>query len=98
MATIGSRDTSGQGRLRGLMLKRQAWVEEFSASRLGTQLSGIIGHVSAQTLTAAAAISAAIISLINVALTAIFAQRQAGVRLLRELLPELIGEFTGAAF
>jgi hypothetical protein len=54
--------------------------------------------VNAQTLTAVAAISAAIISLINVALTAIFAQHQAGVRWLRELLPGLIGEFADAAF
>lgn len=58
----------------------------------------IIRTVDSQTLTAVAAVAAAIISLINVGLTAYFVRRQAGVGWRRELLPDLIVQFTDAAF
>lgn len=54
--------------------------------------------MNSQTLTAVAAMSAAVISLINVALTSFFVQRQASVRWVRELLPDVIMRFTEAAF
>jgi hypothetical protein len=54
--------------------------------------------MNSQNLTAIAAVSAAVISLVNIFLTALLAQRQEGRKWVRELLPELIGQFTDASF
>lgn len=69
------------------------------ANRLhGSGCSRTIHLVTAQTLTAVAAVAAAVISLVNVGLTSIFSRRQAGVKWLRDLLPDVIVRFTDAAF
>jgi hypothetical protein len=52
----------------------------------------------AETLAAVAAVAAAAISLINVGITAYFAHRQESVKWIRQKLPELVREFTDAAF
>jgi hypothetical protein len=54
--------------------------------------------MNSQTLTAIAAVAAAAISLVNIYLTAFFAKRQEGQKWVRELMPELIGQFADAVF
>jgi hypothetical protein len=54
--------------------------------------------MNSETLTAIAAIAAAVISLMNIFLTAFFARHQEGRKWVRELMPELIGQFADAAF
>jgi hypothetical protein len=54
--------------------------------------------MSSQNLTAIAAVAAALISLVNIFLTAFLVQRQEGRKWVRELLPELIGQFADSVF
>lgn len=54
--------------------------------------------MTSQDLAAIAAVAAALISLANIFLTAFLAQRHEGRKWVRELLPELIGQFANAAF
>jgi hypothetical protein len=54
--------------------------------------------MSAGLLSAVAATAAAIISLINVGLTAFFARRHDNEKWVRELLPDLVNKFNDASF
>jgi len=54
--------------------------------------------MSSEKLTAIAAVAAAVISLLNIFLTAVFVRHQEGRKWIRELMPELIGQFADATF